>query len=127
MKHFLKIYAFTLVTLLILSGCSSDEQFSRRRSPQERAEQLRAQLDLTDEQTAAVEKIYIDMDKKMSELRDRSSGDREAMRGNFRSLREETDKAIEEVLFEDQIEKYREFNEQRRQNMRQRNPDGGRD
>ena len=63
------------------------------------------------------------MDKKMAGLRDESEGDRQTMRESFRSLREETDKAIEEVLFEDQREKYRAIMEERRANMRQRRRD----
>ena len=115
-----QFYTYIFMIAVCFSACSSDQQFPQHRSPEERANQLKEQLDLTDEQTAAIEKIYSDMDAKMADLREQAGGDREAMRENFRALREEIDQAIEEVLFEDQIQKYREYNEQRRENMRRR-------
>ncbi len=122
-----QFYTYIFIIAVVFSACSSEQQFPQRRSPEERAKQLKAQLDLTDEQTAAIEKIYRDMDKKMADLREQAGGDREAMRENFRALREETDQAIEEVLFEDQIEQYREYNEQRRENMRRRRSESERE
>ena len=123
MKSRVEIYLCMMTILVLMAGCNSEDQFARRRSPKDRAVELRQLLDLTDEQTAAIETIYVEMDKKMAGLRDESEGDRQTMRESFRSLREETDKAIEEVLFEDQREKYRAIMEERRANMRQRRRD----
>lgn len=127
MKHLIKFYAIICIVILYMAGCSSNERFPGRSSPGERAKQLKEALDLTDEQTSSVEKIYTDMDKKMSGLRDKLGDDRAAMRDSMRVYRAETDTLIENVLFEDQIVKYHEYNEQRRENMRQRRRDSGRD
>ena len=127
MKHFLNFYAFAYILIFFLAGCSSNERFPGRRSPEDRAKQLKEALSLTDEQTSSVEKIYSDMDKKISGLRDRLGDDRSAMRDSMQVYRAETDSLIENVLYDDQIDKYHEYNEQRRENMRQRRRDSGRD
>ena len=49
------------------------------------------------------------------------------MRDSMQVYRAETDSLIENVLYDDQIDKYHEYNEQRRENMRQRRRDSGRD
>jgi hypothetical protein len=126
MKQISGTCAYLLMMVLLLAACSPEERLPRRLSPQDRVKELKAELDLTDEQSAAIEKILVDLENKMSELREQSGGDRQAMREEFRQLREETDRAIEAVLFEDQIEKYREYNRQRWENMRQRNRDNRR-
>ncbi len=121
MKQIYGTCAYLLIMLLFLTACSSEQRRPRRLSPEDRVQELKAELDLTEAQRTAIEEILVNADKKMADLREQSTGDRQALREEFRRLREETDRAVEEVLSEDQIEKYREYNRQRREDMRQRN------
>ena len=50
----------------------------------------------------------------MAELRDKFEGDRSQMRDKMMENREEVNKKIEEILYEDQIQHYRQYLEERR-------------
>lgn len=80
-------------------------------------------LDLTAEQEKKVLAFEMDFYKerqKMFENFDPETGDREAMRANMMQQREERDEKYAEVLTEEQLEKFQEMQDRRRQNMRQR-------
>jgi len=111
------VYFCLLIAVISLSAiyCSENRNFPGRMSPEERALQLKEVLDLTDEQTKEVEQIYTESQKKMAELRDQYEGDRSQMRELMMAHRDETNKKIEEILYEDQIPVYREYLEERRE------------
>jgi F0F1-type ATP synthase membrane subunit b/b' len=111
-----------IIFILIFSmiNCSDSQNFQGRMSPAERAAQLKETLDLSDEQTKKVEQIYEEWQKKMSELRDQYQGDRSKMREEMMKNREDLNGKIEDLLYEDQIELYREYREEREQFRRQR-------
>ena len=75
-------------------------------------------LGIEGEQLEKVKKVYEDQAAKMKELR---NGDvpREQMREKFKALRAETDKALKEVLTEEQIKKLDEARKEVRQNNSQ--------
>ena len=118
----MKISTLFTLTILILSAihCSDSQNFQGRMSPEERAAQLKERLDLTDEQTKEIVKIYKESQEKMTQMRDQFGGDRDKMREKMSTYREEIEKKIEGVLYEDQIELYREYQEERRQFRRER-------
>lgn len=90
-----------------------------------RVDNLAQTLEMTAEQKEKIMKYEIDSYKKRQVEMQKFQGDREAMREYFTKSREERDKLYEEVLTEDQMTKYREIQEQRRQEMqdrRQQNP-----
>ena len=91
MKKFLN-FIIILTLFLIALQCSDNQNFQGRMSPAERATMLKDRLDLTDEQTKKVEKIYEEWQKKMSEMRDQFEGDREQMREQMRASRDEIKK-----------------------------------
>lgn len=119
MKNF---YLYLSLAIIAISAiyCSDSQNIQGRMNPAEQATQLKERLDLTDEQTKQVEHIYQESIEKMSEIRNQSDGDRGQMREKMMEYREETNKKIEDVLHEDQIEVYREYQEERRQSRRGR-------
>jgi Spy/CpxP family protein refolding chaperone len=83
-------------------------------------------LDLTDAQEKKVlefEMVFFRERQKMFEDFDPETGDREAMRENMMKQRDERNEKYEEVLTDEQMEKFREMQDRRRQNMRQRRQD----
>ena len=77
-----------------------------RVTPQERAKNLKEKLELTDDQTAKVESIFVDSQKKMQELRKNVGGDRSAIRDSMKTISEQADKKITDILTDAQKEKY---------------------
>ena len=106
--------------LLSVISCSDSQNFQGRMSPEERAALLQERLDLTDEQTKEVVQIMEESTEKMSELRDNFEGDRQQMREKMLQLREENNKKIEEILYEDQIPLFHDYLEEREQFRRNR-------
>ena len=98
----------------LLFNCADDTARRQRMTPEERAQQLQKALDLTDEQTGQVTKIYTEMREELS------GGDREAMREAIRDFREKTDARINEILTDEQKEKYQTFQQEQRKEMRDR-------
>ena len=100
--------------------CSDSQNFQGRMNPEARAAQLKETLDLTDEQTNKVEQIYRESSEKMSEMRDQFGDDRSQMREQMMKSREEVNNRIEEILSDDQIELYREYQNEQEQSRRGR-------
>lgn len=114
------IYLILLLVFMSVTffNCSEDQDFRRRMNPQERAAELKDHLDLTDEQAKQIETILIESQNKMSEMRKNFEGDREQMRNAMMNSREEVEKKIEEILYEDQKIKYQEYRDEQQQRMR---------
>jgi len=93
--------------------------------PGERMERLRETLDLSDDQVDRLREIFDEQREQMRALRQDRDGDREARREAFRSLRDETHERVAGVLSEEQMERYREMVEKRREAMRERRPHRG--
>jgi len=93
--------------------------------PSERMERLRETLDLSDDQVDRLRGIFDEQRERMRALRQDYDGDREARREAFRSLRDETHERVAGVLSEEQMERYREMVEKRREVMRERRPHRG--
>ena len=93
----------------------------------QRVERLSETLELNEEQQSKIMKYELDAYKKREVERQKYQGDREAMRAAMMKYREERDKVYKETLTEEQMTKYKELEEQRRQEMQNRqprNPDG---
>lgn len=115
--QYLLFLAFFLLSVIY---CSESQDFPGRMSPEDRAARLKELLDLTDEQTKKVEQIYKKSQEKMSEMREQFQGDRSQMREKMMENQEETTKKIEEILYEDQITLFREYQEEREEQRRER-------
>ena len=105
-------------------------QGQRKRMTEEdvknRVENLASTLKMTDEQKGKIMKYELDAYKKRGVEMQKNQDDREAMRSYMQSERKERDKIYEDVLDDAQFAKYKEIEEQRRQEMQERreqNPD----
>jgi Spy/CpxP family protein refolding chaperone len=99
----------------------------RGMDPEQRMERLKQELELTEDQVAAVETIFAKHDERRSEIFEIRSEDRRAMREQNReqmqALQAEVDGELAEVLTAEQMQELQELREQRRQQSRR---DGGR-
>lgn len=94
----------------------------RQADPDEMAKRqtkmLKTELGLSEDQAEQVEKVFLESNKEMSELRQemRQTEDRTAMREQMTQLRAKQEKEIKKILSEKQFEKYKEMMEERRSN-----------
>lgn len=83
-----------------------------RMSVEERVNNLKKELSLTDEQTKQVTALYTDFQKKMQSSTEQSS------REQMRSEREKLNKQIEELLTDEQKKALQKMQSQRKQGQR---------
>lgn len=75
-------------------------------------------LNLTADQQSKIKPILVDEQKKMEDLRNDSSGDRQAMRGKMMQIRKDTSDQVRAVLDDKQKEKFDKQEQQREDRMR---------
>lgn len=109
---FVLIFAFTF--------CNA--QF--RRTPQERAQNLKSRLNLTDEQTQKITGIYQWADSIMSANMNDSSMSRMDRRELFRNTMDSSNVQIEKILTDDQKAEYQKFLQDRRHRFQRDNNNG---
>jgi len=97
----------------------------------ERVDNLSETLKFSKDQHKKILEYELEFYNKMQVERQKFTGDREAMRATMMQAREERDKKYEEVLTKEQMEKFKEIQEQRRSDMRRQyqenNPEGEND
>jgi hypothetical protein len=135
MCHYFNMYSFiggefmikSLIKFITVWGilflgyaCSDSNQIRSRLTPEERTDRLKERLNLTEVQAKEIKQIYIEQDKKINQIRTDFSNDRSAMRDTLFTIRNETDRLIEEILNEEQLEEYEIYKEELRERMRQR-------
>ena len=118
MRTTIKIFA---LTFLISAGLAANAQpGSWNADPEQRATQQTAQmtekLSLSEAQSAKVKEINLKYANKMKEAREKSAGDREAMRGAIGTIRQEQDAELQTVLTEDQWQQWVAYREEFRNN-----------
>ena len=108
-----------VVAVLALAQTAAMGQGRGMRSPEERANQLKEQLALTDSQTVKATKIFQDGQKKMQDMMGSNMGDREAMRASLTKMTASQDTLIEKLLTKEQLAKFEALRKERQQRMRQ--------
>lgn len=87
-------------------------------NPEEMVERQMAEmketLNLSDKQEKQMRELILENFDDMSKMREKSGGDREAMREQMQQLREEQNNKTKEILSDEQWEKYQTFQEERR-------------
>jgi protein CpxP len=123
MKHHRSSWGAAIVAMMLLFAQQVSWAQAQGRgmmlSPEERAKQLQERLNLTDEQTAKVTKIFEASQKKAMEMMGSFQGDREAARKAMQEMQAKTDKDIEALLTKEQAKKYEELKKERAQRMQQ--------
>jgi protein CpxP len=75
-------------------------------SPDDQLKRMTKDFNLTADQQAKIKPILVDEQKKMEDLRNDSSGDRQAMRGKMMDIRKDTNDQVRALLDDKQKEKF---------------------
>jgi Spy/CpxP family protein refolding chaperone len=116
MRHILTFGAF-LVALTLIGFSASPAQRGGDRGAQ-LMERLKKDLALSDSQAAKIDSLLKVQRAQISDLRDKYGDDREGMMEEMRGVREKTNTAIEALLTDEQVTKYRKIREEMRSNYR---------
>ena len=93
-------------------------------SPDERVKQMTKDFDLTADQQTKIKQILVDSQKKMDDLRDDGTGDREERRGKMMKLMQDTNVQVRDELDDKQKEKFDKLEQERGQRMQGRRGGG---
>jgi Spy/CpxP family protein refolding chaperone len=89
-------------------------RFGFQKSPEQTVERLTDLLDLTEEQVEAIRPIIEEKVLRINEMREKSGTDRLAVRTEMQKLRWDTEIKLNEILTDEQIEKYLELRQENR-------------
>ena len=110
MKKLSLIVAVALGTLVVCNLATAQDASKKgkqgRMSAEQRVEQMKKDLNLTDEQVPKVKAVLEDQQKKMQELR--SETDQTARRTKMREIMEQTQTKMKGILTEEQLTKWQE-------------------
>jgi protein CpxP len=107
---------FVVVAIAFVAVCSQPARAQRMQmTAEQRTQRLKDSLNLSEDQTASVLKIYQEMDQQRKELFSSDSSDRESRMQAMRSMMEKTDEKIEALLTPEQKTKYDVMKQQRQQ------------
>ena len=89
-------------------------------SPNDRLKQMTKEFSLTADQQSKIKPILVGEQKKMEDLRNDSSGDRQAMRQKMMQIRQDTNDQVRAQLDDKQKEKFDKQQQEREQRMQNR-------
>ncbi|HLJ24007.1 MAG TPA: hypothetical protein VKT71_07855 [Candidatus Acidoferrales bacterium] len=89
-------------------------------SPDDQLKRMTKDFDLTADQQAKIKPILTESQKKMEDLRNDSSGDRQSMRQKMMEIRKDTDDQVRAQLDDKQKEKFDKQQQEREQRMQNR-------
>jgi Spy/CpxP family protein refolding chaperone len=112
----LRIFGSLIIVILIASVISNAQP--RRRTPAERAADLKEQLNLTDKQTAKIDSIYTISDTKFQDVMQNGFD-----RTKSRAIMDTTNAEISKLLTDKQKDAFNKLLEERRNRMRRNRPD----
>jgi len=125
----MRIYKYTLVAALALgtllvctnAGYAQQEKQGKKGrgvSVEQQIQRMDTELKLTDAQKSKLTPLFEGQRKKMQELRSDTSLSQEDRREKFRTMREENDKKLKEILTPDQWEKWQKSRQQMMQDRK---------
>jgi Spy/CpxP family protein refolding chaperone len=119
-----------LMMMLFLALCLGSVSFAQKgKPPEKRIDELKKELNLTDNQVQTIEDILADSHAKMEKLFDSHEKNMEAERSVMKEIMDKTDEEILKILDEKQQVKFKEIIAERTKKMQERPPmpPGGRD
>ncbi|MDP4115589.1 MAG: hypothetical protein Q8903_05615 [Bacteroidota bacterium] len=119
-----------IMFMLLLSICFVSVSFAQRgKPPEKRIDELKKDLNLSENQVQTIEDILADSHVKMEKLFDNHEKNLEAERNSMKELMDKTDEEIMKILDEKQQARYKEIIAERAKRMQNRPPmpPGGRD
>jgi Spy/CpxP family protein refolding chaperone len=93
-------------------------------SPDEQLKRMTKDFNLTTAQQAKIKPILMDARKKMEDLRNDSSGDRQTMRQKVMQIRQDTNDQVRTLLDDKQKEKFDKQEQERQERMQDRRGGG---
>jgi len=93
-------------------------------SPDDELKRMTKEFNLTTDQQAKIKPILVDADKKMEDVRNDSSGDRQTMRGKMMKIRQDTNDQVRALLDDKQKEKFDKQEQERQERMQNRRGGG---
>ncbi len=125
MKNILfSIFTILFVSMALTANAQPQhKEFNAEDMSKMQTERMKKELNLSDKQTTEVSAINLKYAQKMKEQRKNSSGDRESMREEMETMREERNAEFKKVLTEEQYEQMLKNEEEMRKN-RGRGPGG---
>jgi protein CpxP len=93
-------------------------------SPDDRLKQLTKDFDLTADQQTKIKPILVDSQKKMDDLRNDSTGDRQAMRDKMMKIMQDTNTQVRALLDDKQKEQFDKQEQDRMKRMQNRRGGG---
>jgi periplasmic protein CpxP/Spy len=93
-------------------------------SPDDELKRMTKEFNLTGDQQSKIKPILVDQQKKMEDLRNDSSGDRQAMRQKMMQIRQDTNDAVRAQLDDKQKEKFDKQQQEREDRMQNRRGGG---
>ena len=93
-------------------------------SPDDQLKRLTKDYNLTVDQQAKIKPILVDEQKKMEDLRNDSSVDRQTVRGKMMQIRQDTNDQVRAQLDDKQKEKFDKQEQERQERMQNRRGDG---
>ena len=126
--QWLTLFISLMVISLALSYDALAFQKSSAGNTEHRIRVLSEQLELTEEQAQQIRPILENQNQKRNEILESyaalGNDDRRALKAEMRTLREDTHSQIKALLTEEQIAKYKNWQEERRRKMRNRGGQG---
>src|SRR6185369_1745952 len=131
-KYLWILTAFVVMPLLALSVTAMPDQgggYAGRQgeggrrgpmSPDEQLKRMTKDFNLTADQQVKIKPILVDEQKKMEDLRDDSSMDRQAKRGEMMQIRQDTHEQVRAQLDDKQKEKFDKQEQERKDRMQDR-------
>jgi protein CpxP len=93
-------------------------------SPDDELKRMTKEFNLTADQQAKIKPILVDADKKMEDVRNDSSGDRQTMRGKMMKIRQDSNDQVRALLDDKQKEKFDKQEQERQERMQNRRGGG---
>jgi periplasmic protein CpxP/Spy len=94
-------------------------------SPDDRLKQMTKDLDLTSDQQTKIKPILEAEQKKMQDLMNDTSGDRQSMRAKMQEIQQDTNKQVRALLDDKQKDAFDKQEQERQQRMQDRRGGGG--
>lgn len=115
--------AALLFAFIAVPTAQAQEAPGQRRAPdpEQRLEQLKQRLDLSDQQVEQVRALMQEQQQQRQEALEQGREQREAMRERMEQMRTQTDEGMARILNEEQLQKWHELQERMR---RRPGPDG---
>jgi Spy/CpxP family protein refolding chaperone len=121
MKKSLFVYSLAIAGLLVVPTLASAQNERRGRTPEVRVAAMKESLKLSDEQVAKIKPIFAKSQEKTRALREDQSLSQEDRRTKMQEIFKSVEEELKPILTAEQLAKYKEDAEKRRQQRRPNN------